>query len=292
MRLLGRPNVHASARLIKSELHRAGKLIVQKRFTHIVKAKGVDDVQTDADVNVEELFKKFVDECFGEDFGIIGEEGIRRPPSGDCTTYLIIDPIDGTKTFTRRESFGVSCLIAEYENGVITSAYIFNPYTDELFYFREGSSSNWILFQDQEAQRIICPDSPILEKCYLGLRSDPRVYTKLVQEITLPREIGGVIKDSRAYSGSFALQITDLLRGIIQAVIVRPGTQKPWDCAAPWGLMNRMGHSAYFIKPNERALHQFPLIFNTEEVTWDSEVMFAKPEFAEKLALAFDLNIY
>lgn len=277
-----RLNEHSSARLIKLELQKVQKLIIHKRFGFVVNAKGRDDIQTDADTSVEALIADFVDECYGVYSGIIGEEKIRRKPRGRSRSWKIVDPLDGTKAFARNESYGISSLLSIYEGNEVTSSYIMNPYTDELFYFRAKSPNTWHFFKDEAPQQIVRPEPKPLSKCIIGLRSDVRIYSPFIQDLTLPVEVGGIIKDSRGYSGSFALMIMDLVRGIIQQAIVKPGPQKPWDCAAPWSFMNRFGIKAYRVDAKRRKLIEFPLIFSTSEIEWHHETIFALPEVIDQ----------
>jgi myo-inositol-1(or 4)-monophosphatase len=105
-----------------------------KRFT--VEAKGLDDITTTADREVEELIISQLAASFPDD-GFWGEEGGGHGAGSDADYFWVIDPIDGTRNFTKGIEFW--CIsIAFVAHGVVELGVVYAPITDELFAARRG----------------------------------------------------------------------------------------------------------------------------------------------------------
>lgn len=98
---------------------------------------------TSADLAVNRILEGRLREAFPDD-GWLSEESPDDPARLEKARVWVIDPIDGTKAFIRREpEFCISVALIEAGRPVVAA--IFNPSTDELFSARRGGG---LLFND------------------------------------------------------------------------------------------------------------------------------------------------
>jgi fructose-1,6-bisphosphatase/inositol monophosphatase family enzyme len=94
---------------------------------------------TAADRECEALISESLGRLFPED-GIVGEEGAYRPSLSG--RRWLIDPIDGTRDFVRRNQFW-SIQISLQEAGEVVLGIIYLPALDELFRATLGEGCFW-----------------------------------------------------------------------------------------------------------------------------------------------------
>jgi myo-inositol-1(or 4)-monophosphatase len=123
--------------LLRELMPRAGSLaLASYRSPDLVaEAKGVQDVVTAADRDVEALLTGRIREVFPED-GFIGEEGGERAPAPGGAVW-VIDPIDGTANFARGLPLWCVSVGVLFEGTIVLGA-IFDPVGNELFFARKG----------------------------------------------------------------------------------------------------------------------------------------------------------
>jgi myo-inositol-1(or 4)-monophosphatase len=118
----GRALVQAAGELAASYFARLDDLRVS--------SKGVQDVVTQADVEVERLLARGIAERFPDD-AFLGEETGASGLAGAHGVW-VVDPIDGTQPFvTGMASWCVS--IAYVQDGVLQFGFVYNPPLGELF---------------------------------------------------------------------------------------------------------------------------------------------------------------
>lgn len=116
-----------------SLLHKAGEAVREIYFQPFeVYWKGEDDPLTQADLKVNAILTKGLQEFFPED-GILSEEEKQFLNRRDFSKIWIIDPIDGTKEFIdKNPEFAISLGLAI--DGKPELGFIINPATTEAFY--------------------------------------------------------------------------------------------------------------------------------------------------------------
>jgi histidinol-phosphatase len=118
----------------------AGKLALDY-FDNAIPAEEKEDLSpvTVADRECEKLIKGLILESFGDD-GILGEEGtLVESRSG---RRWLIDPIDGTRDFVRRNSFWSVQLSLQIRDRVVLGV-IYCPTTDETLYAADQFGCFW-----------------------------------------------------------------------------------------------------------------------------------------------------
>lgn len=104
----------------------------------VIEPKGVQDMVSNADREVERLVRDRIGEAFPDD-GIIGEE--YDPVSGTSGFVWVIDPIDGTANFVR----GIpawTVVLACVRGGVTEIGVIHEPCNDEMFWAARGAGAH------------------------------------------------------------------------------------------------------------------------------------------------------
>ncbi|MEM6626735.1 MAG: 3'(2'),5'-bisphosphate nucleotidase CysQ [Pseudomonadota bacterium] len=86
---------------------------------------------TEADIAVNDLLAQRLNMA-RPDYGWLSEETKDDPRDRDMTRVFVVDPIDGTRAFMRREPY-FCVAAARLEGDKPVAAAIFNPATDELF---------------------------------------------------------------------------------------------------------------------------------------------------------------
>ena len=137
------PNSDIDRRLnfAKTLAHEAGQLALSY-FRSIgdleVKSKGVQDMVSDADLNVETFIRDKIADAFAED-GIVGEEhGVVESQSGFT---WVIDPIDGTFNFVN--GIPAWCVIlACVQDDKTKIGVICEPNHGELYWAAEGMGAH------------------------------------------------------------------------------------------------------------------------------------------------------
>ncbi len=124
-----------AARTVAREAGALARHHYDNRAKLTVEVKGVQDVVSSADREVEDLVVRRLGETFPED-SFLGEE---RGGTGAARLW-VIDPIDGTANFLRGIPYW-SVSIAYVVEGEIEIGIVFDPVADELFAARKGNGA-------------------------------------------------------------------------------------------------------------------------------------------------------
>jgi len=120
---------------------RAGAMALeyfQKLQTLTIRSKGLQDMATEADTDVETMIREAIADAFPED-AFLGEE-TGRMILGDASAIWVVDPIDGTQPFISGMS-GWCVSIALVVGGVLQFGIVNAPARDELFAGRAGEGA-------------------------------------------------------------------------------------------------------------------------------------------------------
>lgn len=248
-------NSHLTAIFFKELVRRAMDEIRRQRFlfdaTDKVGYDGkMEDVFTTADTAAQAIYEKSIREAL-PGVGIIGEEGLCIP----CTlegvdAYVVIDPLDGTKAYVRRQSHGVSTMVALVVNGSVVTAWIGDVNTMEIYGYRSESPKVHRLSDLRAAQDLMLierSDDPT-EK-YILLRESPTDF---------PDIVAAAVNDFNKYhidGGSVGTWFARLWKGEYDGVILNPGHETPWDSTPFIGISKKLGF--VFLRPGANAWEQY-----------------------------------
>ncbi len=239
---LGLLNGHSVGRILKEAVRRAATVIRAERQTfeaHTKQGYGgtMDDVFTSADKAAQEVYLRTFTECF-PGCGVIGEEdSLSIAPTAPITAYFTVDPIDGTRAFIRRQSHGISTMVALVDGGEVMSAYIGDVSSNEVYGFRPGSErvhriTNLDAFETL-APREVCPAR--LGDVHGLLRDPPEAYAPQTQALVKQ------FKNYEVMGSSIGTWAARQWKGEVGAVIYARGYDTPWDTTPIIGICRKLG---------------------------------------------------
>ena len=209
-----------------------GKIILDAlKLPIITQRKEGIEIVTKTDFEVE---KKLVEMIKNSQYNypILGEE-IEK--SDIDSEYLwLIDPIDGTTNFSRRNP-RFSCCVCLVHNGKPIVGVVFNPVSNELFYAKRGGGaflndkSIYVSDVNEMKSSTICVDSPYFSS--LGRKRAVELYSRLAPPIT--RAI--------RQTASAALDFAYVAAGIFDAYILPTTKSTPWDFAVGGLIVEEAG---------------------------------------------------
>jgi len=215
-----------------STAHQAGLLALEHFRTEAATEEKEDGSPvTAADRECEQLISRALAAAFPED-NILGEEGSCR--SGDSARRWLIDPIDGTRDFVRRNSFW-SVQIALEEAGRVVLGVIHFPCLGDTLHAVAGAGCYW----NGEPTR--AADLRCLEKSILmvsGFKSSWDIWTA-----DAVRRLTETCWTVRSYGASY--DIAMLARG--KADIWLSGSGMTWDYA-PASVIAREAGARFLTK--------------------------------------------
>ena len=239
---LGSINGHSVGRILKEAVRRAGAVIRAQRQTfeaHVKEGYGgsMNDVFTTADKAAQEVYLRTFTECF-PGCGVIGEEGsLSIPATPPVTAYFTVDPIDGTRAFIRRQSHGITTMVALVDRGEVISAYVGDISSDEVYGYRPGSArvhriTNLDTFEMLNPAAA-CPDTI---GRMTGLLRDPvDAYGPET------RALVARFKTYEIMGSSIGAWAARLWKGEVSALILPQGYETPWDSTPIIGISKKLG---------------------------------------------------
>lgn len=241
-------NGPATGIVLKELVRRAIQTIRSERQAFEVMQKAgyggdMTDVFTTADSKAQDIYVHSIKECFPS-FSIIAEEGAFSRAQPEATKYFTIDPLDGTKAFIRRQSHGVGTMIAMVDNDRITSAYIGDVNTQEIYGFRPGSTNVHRITEFETAERLGYEQKPLSAQTIL-LRDPPEAYSDA------SRKLHSSFKSYEVEGGSIGIWMARLWKREVAAALLPPG-ETPWDSTPIRGISERLGY--LFLRPADTSL--------------------------------------
>ncbi|NUM25958.1 MAG: hypothetical protein HUU49_05105 [Candidatus Buchananbacteria bacterium] len=242
-RIFGSMNGHAIAIIMKGAVRRAIEVIRQQRFIFEAEAKQgysgeMDDLVTTADKLAQEVYVRMITECF-PNFGAVGEENNLRIECSlpDTDIWFTVDPLDGTKAFGRRQSFGIGTMISLVCNGEVIAAYIGDVMTQEIFGFRPDSDQAHRISEFHIAETLTINPAHKLANQWLLLRELPSEHSQHVRDV-IDRQ---VFKNVSMAEGSIGLSMARLWKGEVGGAVLKPGPNTPWDFCPILGISQKLG---------------------------------------------------
>jgi fructose-1,6-bisphosphatase/inositol monophosphatase family enzyme len=242
---LGVINGHIVGRVLKETVRRAvatirRELLVFEATTKESYAGNMDDVFTSADTNAQAIYQRAFEECF-PNCGIIGEEGLFVPTQSGCDAYFTVDPLDGTKAFVRRQSHGVSTMVALVSGGEVISAFIGDVNTGEIYGYRPDSPNVHRITQLDIFERLGSGDSVAADNFH-GLLRDP-----LGKYSPVTNMLFGRLKNHEIMGSSIGTWMARLWKREVSLVVLPPGHETPWDSTPVIGISKKLGY--IFLRP-------------------------------------------
>ena len=207
----------------------------------IIKSKGKGDPVTSADLKVNDLIIKRINENYKEvDWDILSEENVKIESKNLFTKskwLWVLDPLDGTKDFIQGTPNYAMHLALNYEN---------RPYLGVILIPEKGEL--WIA----DSKKVWCEDKNGLQKKVdikrkKSLDEMTLVTSKNHKEKTLENIINKIGFRKVTIMGSIGCKIASIIRGEcdIYISLSLPGKSSPkdWDFAAPEAILRAAGGS-------------------------------------------------
>ncbi len=259
---------------------RAMAVALDMRFTAEAFEKGTKpdgrtDWVTEADLECQRIFVKLFTEQWVEPFGfgLIGEEeglNIRCNIRG-YRAYFVVDPIDGTSAYKRKQSSGFGPMCALVVDDQVVAVCVGDASTGELYYYRPGSDKTHRLVSlglRKQAVELAIDETRALRTQYVLLRSLPSKHSRLVQEMVE----SDLFKDADMASGSIGLSMARLWKGEVGGCILRERVATPWDKTPVLGMCTRLGFEFWRINSHDRQVTVWPC-FPPQERIEHSDVL-------------------
>jgi myo-inositol-1(or 4)-monophosphatase len=150
-------------------VHRAGAALRSDvKMRKVVREKGPGDIVTKGDLYVERLVVEGLRKLYPDHSYLSEESGLCRGTAGET---WILDPIDGTKYFSRQIPLYSISLALEL-NGTLQIGIVFFPETDELYLAEHGRGARL------NGKRIRCSPLRHLEEALLNAEIPSRSSTE------------------------------------------------------------------------------------------------------------------
>ncbi|MFB0937047.1 MAG: inositol monophosphatase family protein [Propionivibrio sp.] len=223
----------------------------RRRDQLVVEYKGLQDMVSEADRNVEGYIRRRVGESFPDD-GFLGEEG--GSDRDDAAFVWVVDPIDGTACFVNG-MFSWCVSIAVVHRGEPVIGVVYDPNSGELFHARSGGGA-------------YCRNKPIrvhsgcaLKDGVLGVGTSFRVGT----EAFVPF-IESIMRDGGMFirNGSGALMITYVAAGRLIGYF--EPHMNSWDALAGLVLVREAGGVCNPFMENDGLRHGNPVLVANRDV--------------------------
>ena len=238
--------------LLKEMVRRAIEAIQAQLFSFEAQSKDSPfsdkpDFVTTADQTAQEIYLRLIQRCF-PGYGVIAEEDNHRiscslPGANFCIT---VDPLDGTKAFMRRQSYGVGTMVSLLRDEEIISAYVGDVMTRELYGFRPQSNNVHRISQYNIGRKLqIDPDRPLSNQVLL-VSDPPRTFSERVRRVLLPEILGSEsthrpFRSFEITSGSIGIEFSRLWKSEVGGLVVRQGPMTPWDFCPVFGISRKLG---------------------------------------------------
>jgi fructose-1,6-bisphosphatase/inositol monophosphatase family enzyme len=239
---LGPLNGHAVGRILKEAVRRASVAIHSERFLFTHESKqgysgAMDDVVTNADRKAQEIYLRTFRECFPRCGVIAEEEELLIEPSGGCTAYFTVDPLDGTKAYVRQQSHGVATMVALVDGGEVLSAYVGDINAEEVYGFRPGSEHVHRVSRLDTFKTLspAAPDEADPFAAAVLLRDPIHKYAPETQALIAR------FRDYEVMGSSIGTWTARLWKGEVGALFMSKGNETPWDSTPVNGITRKLG---------------------------------------------------
>lgn len=187
---------------------------------------------TAADRVASRIIVKGIAETFPEDAVLSEEEIDEKKDRLSSERVWVIDPIDGTAGFIKKDGdFAVQIGLAE--NGTPIVGVVYLPAWDNL-YFASTGMGTYLIEKNTEPKRLTVSDTLELDQMNIAVSRDHRSpkMTRIVEELGLRGEIG---------RGSVGVKVGMIAERTCDVYIHLSPRTKFWDTCAPQIILEEAG---------------------------------------------------
>lgn len=286
---------HHMVGIVMKEVVRRAMLEIRKQrmiFSSTVKIvdyKDGDDLVTSADKAAQVIYLRSIRECFPY-AGIIAEEDFARTcddpmvKRGYPSYYFTVDPLDGTKAYSRRQSHGVATMLALVIGSEVVAATIGDPNTLEIYHSRLGSDHVHRIYDFDTSERLIIDPNRTLKSQYLLMREQPKNVSSQMFDIVMN---GTAFRDIEISGGSIGTMFARLWKGEVGAIhLAKVPYMTAWDMCPIICLSEKLGFKFFALKGNNLCDYTYT---PQEKTPVDFEIICVHESREEELITAFGL---
>jgi hypothetical protein len=155
--------------------------------------------------------------------------------------FFTVYPLVGKKAFVRRQSHGVGTMISLSMKHTFFGAYVGDVNTQEIFGFRPGSDKVHRVSEFDDNETLTVHNQFLNERSVL-LRDSETKYS------LLSRRLIHIFKNFLIDGGSIGTWLARLWKGEVEAVIIPPSMETPWDSNPVHAISLALGFA--FFRPN------------------------------------------
>lgn len=205
-------------------------------------SKGAAGPVTAIDLAVDKMLKERL-RAARPDFGWLSEETADNAERLSKRRVFVVDPIDGTRAFIRRQSHGITTMVALVDQGEVISAYVGDISSDEVYGYRPGS---WGIHRITNLDSFEPLDPAAFAPKAIGevnglLRDPLEAYGA---------ETRALVRGFNNYEimgSSIGAWAARLWKGEVSALLMPPGFETPWDSTPIIGISRKLG--CVWLKP-------------------------------------------
>lgn len=213
-------------------LEEAGKIALQYQKELTVQTKPDGTIVSNADIAVSNFLVEELNKLFPE-YSIFSEENAGILPVKD--KVIIIDPIDGTESFVRKES-SWAILIGFVNKNTIEQGFVYLPALKKIYYAEKNKGAYSYCMDKGESTKIITEDKP--KNLLKGISSPPKNGEKEFFKKN------GIEVFETSYTNSYKTMM--IVEGLFD---IMPNFAKKcsiWDIIAPMIILEEAGGKYVF----------------------------------------------
>lgn len=238
--------------LVRRAMHEIRR---QYEIFEIIEKQGYEgeaDILTSADRMAQEIYVKLIGEYF-PGFGIIAEEDNLNIT---CTlpnmnAYITIDPLDGTRAWTRDQPYGVASMVALVIDGEIVCVWIGDVNTLDVYGYRPDSPKVHRISGKNGVKNLVNVERTLpLHRTKALIREEHYKFAPVIQRLL---EVDGPFKGYETASGSIGLSSMRFCSDVTLGAHISIGrTHTPWDETPFTGMYQRLGIARVLAGPDGR----------------------------------------
>ncbi|MFH1405037.1 MAG: inositol monophosphatase family protein [Patescibacteria group bacterium] len=274
--------------VLKECVRRAMEVIRAHRYSHKVREKHTPgkkfDVVTDADEAAQKVYVKIIKRAFPT-FGIVAEEdGLSVPCTHpELDIYVTVDPLDGTKAFSRWQAHGVGTMVSVVCNGEVVAAYIGDAIAQEVYGFRPGSVTVHMVCEDGFAEDLGTRLTQELSGAAILLRESESAHSHTAQLLFHSSVHSPLFTKTVFSSGSIGLSMARLWKGEVGAAVLLPGRNTPWDLMPVLGICQKLDFVFLALDPKTGRYKEFTCPVSQQAIEIQEELIVVQSRHVQLL---------
>lgn len=192
------------------------------------------DVLTSADKEAQRICVRLISQCMPGVHICAEEEPLNDPVPAATRTFVTLDPLDGTRAFIRRQSHGIASMLSLTHDEAIVSAFVGDVNTHEIYGYRPGSVKVHRIPMHERGEELVVEPTKLWDG-FILLRQPLEKHSQSAQDVIR------CFRGHEIEGGSIGTWMARLWKREVNAVMIPPGTDTPWDTNPIYGISKHLG---------------------------------------------------